>query len=468
MGPILPRTARRAAFLAWALTLCCALAGAHALAAAPEVVVIAVQGEVSVAAQGAAHTPKKGEVVSLPAAIVTGATGSIELAQGATTVSAAPNSAFEIPAPAVAGDLIDHIVQSRGNAFFSVAKREVRKLRVETAYLVAVVKGTQFSVLAQDDSSTISLFEGHLEIHASDESDVIQLGPGEIAIRHAGDRQIRMLRMDSGEPVSRVDPGALGTVAGDGGAISAPAPLSAQAVGTESGTASEHPSAAPGTVLSPVTTTAALAVNGAGVSGAVSAGNGTVSAGAGASLGGASASASVGLSSSAAAVSAGATVNAAVGGSSATVGVSTGLSASGASAGTTAGVSTPAASASAGLTSAAGPSGVSAATTASVSTPVSTASAGLSTSGSPSGTSVALTAGASTPVATPTVTTSISTGTGTTLGLSVSTPLTGTTSLTLGTSPTGSGTSTSNNPTGSSGSSPSPGPANPIKTLLGH
>jgi len=33
-------------------------------------------------------------------------------------------------------------VQPHGNAFYSVGKREKRKLRIETPYLVGVVKGT--------------------------------------------------------------------------------------------------------------------------------------------------------------------------------------------------------------------------------------------------------------------------------------------------------------------------------------
>ena len=35
----------------------------------------------------------------------------------------------------------------------------------------------------QEDSTTIALFEGHLEVRASDDSDVVDLDAGEIAIR---------------------------------------------------------------------------------------------------------------------------------------------------------------------------------------------------------------------------------------------------------------------------------------------
>ena len=167
-----------------------------------DVTVASVQGDVSVTVQARRLDVHKGDVVPLPATIYTGPSGSIELRQGKTTLSLAPNSQLVIPASTVPGEPIDRVIQTRGNAFYNVAKRETRKLHVESAYLVAVVKGTQFSVVAQDDSATISLFEGRLEVRATDDSDVVDLQAGEIAIRHAADSAIRMLGMDTGEPVA--------------------------------------------------------------------------------------------------------------------------------------------------------------------------------------------------------------------------------------------------------------------------
>ena len=55
-------------------------------------------------------------------------------------------------------------------------------------YLVGVVKGTQFNVAAQDEATTISLFEGLLEVRAADESGVVDLKAGEIASRQRDDQ----------------------------------------------------------------------------------------------------------------------------------------------------------------------------------------------------------------------------------------------------------------------------------------
>jgi hypothetical protein len=203
------------------LILLVSIFGVRAAAADPpalDVTVAAVQGEVHVTSQARPLDLHKGDVMPLPATIYTGPSGSIELRQGNTTVSAAPNSELVIPAPAVPGEAIDRVIQSRGNAFYNVAKRGASKLHVESAYLVAVIKGTQFSVVAQDDSATISLFEGRLEVRATDGSDVVDLHAGEIAVRHANDSAIRMLRMDTAEPVAhRALPGSAAPSGGEAG-----------------------------------------------------------------------------------------------------------------------------------------------------------------------------------------------------------------------------------------------------------
>jgi len=177
--------------------------GADAVVAAPELVIADLKGDVRLSVRGEPRAAQKGNAVDLPATIRTGRASSIELHQGQTTVAAGADTQLDIPATAVHGDLIERVVQSRGNTFYSVAKRGAKKFRVETPYLVAVVKGTQFNVAVQDDAATVSLFEGRLEIRSADGSDSVDLQAGEIAVRRASDTRIRVLRMDTGEPVAR-------------------------------------------------------------------------------------------------------------------------------------------------------------------------------------------------------------------------------------------------------------------------
>ena len=175
---------------------------ATAYAAEPPqaVVVTAVKGDVRVTMRGQARAVQAGTVVELPASVVTGANGALDLRQDVTTVSIAADTGVEIPAVA-ASTPIERVLQSRGNVFYSVGKRETRKLRVETPYLVAVIKGTQFNVAVQGDGATVSLFEGRLEVRAPDGSDVVDLNAGEMAIRQQSDKTIRVIKMSSGEAV---------------------------------------------------------------------------------------------------------------------------------------------------------------------------------------------------------------------------------------------------------------------------
>ena len=91
-------------------------------------------------------------------------------------------------------------MQPSGSAFYDVGKRDGRKLRVETPYLVGVVKGTQFNVVAQDKGATISLYEGLLEIRAADDSAVVNIKAGEVASRRDGDRAIGVIHMNDPSP----------------------------------------------------------------------------------------------------------------------------------------------------------------------------------------------------------------------------------------------------------------------------
>ncbi len=183
--------------LALAITATAALAGSSRGSREPErISVTTVSGAVSVTMAGSATHVVPNSTVGLPARIVTGDDGTLGLTQAGTNITIAADSDVEIPAEAADGQLIARLVQRRGNVFYDVAHRDVGTLRVETPFLVAVIKGTQFNVAVQDESTTISLFQGRLEIRTPDASDIIQLNAGEIAIRGRADNSIRVLSMN--------------------------------------------------------------------------------------------------------------------------------------------------------------------------------------------------------------------------------------------------------------------------------
>jgi len=194
------RIASRSALLTLvAALLACVTQSALAATTASrgDIVVVTVHGTVNATMAGMTVPLSAGAILELPATVRTGADGAVELRQGNSTFAAAGNTELEIPQSAAADGLVERIVQIRGNAFYSIGKRSGTRLRVEAPYLVAVIKGTQFNVAAQEDSTTIALFEGHLEVRASDESDVVDLDAGEIAIRRRNDVSISVLRLNA-------------------------------------------------------------------------------------------------------------------------------------------------------------------------------------------------------------------------------------------------------------------------------
>jgi hypothetical protein len=180
-----------------ALLLAVSLSATSAFASmdSADIEVVTVRGEVRITSRGEEHGAKAGTTLDLPSTVRTGRDGATDLRQGDTTIGVGPGTQLEFPAPGMPDSPVERIVQPLGNAFYNVGPRGNRRLRVETPYLVAVVKGTQFNVAAEPDSGTISLYEGSLEILAPDIGATVQLNAGEIAMRHRGDDAIRVISM---------------------------------------------------------------------------------------------------------------------------------------------------------------------------------------------------------------------------------------------------------------------------------
>jgi len=214
------------AFLALLLTGTLLLGTSAAFAVdSGDIVVVSAKGEVHITANGTEQKVRAGGVLELPATVRTGRNGTIEIKQGATTVNVGPDTLLDFPALEKRGAPIDRILQPQGNAFYDIGKREGRKLRVETPYLVGVIKGTQFNVAVQEDAATISLFEGLLEVRAADDSDIVDLKAGEIASRKRGDKSISILKMDAGKaPAGGARPSSGTDPAPDGGTTSSTVP----------------------------------------------------------------------------------------------------------------------------------------------------------------------------------------------------------------------------------------------------
>jgi hypothetical protein len=182
-----------------------------------EIVVEETAGAVKIKFDNRWQSPSSGMTVSLPATVSTGADGSIRIRQAATVISVASNTAIELLEGTEPGSPLQRVVQNQGSAFYDIAPQESSRLRVETPYLVAVIKGTEFNVTVAAETSTVALFEGRLQVEAPGVGDVVDLHQGQIAKRHKDDPRITVLSMQDGEPVARGDGGPPGgqTVSGD-------------------------------------------------------------------------------------------------------------------------------------------------------------------------------------------------------------------------------------------------------------
>src|SRR4030088_758535 len=103
-------------------------------------------GEVWMTTTGAQQVAlKPAEILKPGDTIRTGRNGRVLLVRGEETILVSPNSVIGLPAEKKEG-LSTTIVQQAGSILLEVEKRNVKHFEVETPYLAAVVKGTQFRV----------------------------------------------------------------------------------------------------------------------------------------------------------------------------------------------------------------------------------------------------------------------------------------------------------------------------------
>jgi hypothetical protein len=112
-------------------------------------------GQKTVLAEGAAINP--GDSVR------TGQSGRVLLKRNEETILISPNSDIGIPADK-RSSLSTVIAQRAGSILLEVEKRNVKHFAVETPYLAAVVKGTQFRVSVNPGASRVDVLRGQVEV----------------------------------------------------------------------------------------------------------------------------------------------------------------------------------------------------------------------------------------------------------------------------------------------------------------
>jgi hypothetical protein len=142
-------------------------------------------GEVWMATTGAQTVSLSLQDVLKPGdTIRTGRNGRVLLVRGAETILVSPNSAIGLPTENKDG-LSTTIVQQAGSILLEVEKRNVKLFEVETPYLAAVVKGTQFRVSVNAANTSIEVIRGQVEVADFRSGQVAQVMPGQLATASA-------------------------------------------------------------------------------------------------------------------------------------------------------------------------------------------------------------------------------------------------------------------------------------------
>jgi len=121
-------------------------------------------GDVWVTNLGAQKVMVTSETILSPGdSIRTGQTGRVLLIRGEESILISANSVIGIPSDNKDG-MSTTIIQQAGSILLEVEKRNIKHFKVETPYLAAVVKGTQFRVTVDKYGSSVDVLRGQVEV----------------------------------------------------------------------------------------------------------------------------------------------------------------------------------------------------------------------------------------------------------------------------------------------------------------
>ena len=116
--------------------------------------------------------------------IRTGRNGRVLLVRGEESILIAPNSVVGLPSEKKEG-LATTIRQQAGSILLEVEKKNVKHFEVETPYLAAVVKGTQFRVTVSASGAKVDVVRGQVEVADFNTGQIAQVLPGQHATTFA-------------------------------------------------------------------------------------------------------------------------------------------------------------------------------------------------------------------------------------------------------------------------------------------
>ena len=137
-------------------------------------------GEVWVSTPGVQQASLTDDAVLNPGDnIRTGRNGRVLLVRGQEKILISPNSVISLPAPKSPGTTT--VIQQSGTVLLEVEKRNVQHFEVETPYLAAVVKGTQFRVTVGQGESFVTVLGGQVDVTDFRSGQAALVRPGQMA-----------------------------------------------------------------------------------------------------------------------------------------------------------------------------------------------------------------------------------------------------------------------------------------------
>jgi hypothetical protein len=138
-------------------------------------------GEVWISNSGVQKASITDQTILQPGdSISTGQTGRILLVRGEESMLISPNSIVSIPKKNKDG-MSTVITQQAGSILLEVEKRNVKHFEVETPYLAAVVKGTQFRVTVEKHGTSVDVVRGQVEVQDFKSGQYALIAPGQTA-----------------------------------------------------------------------------------------------------------------------------------------------------------------------------------------------------------------------------------------------------------------------------------------------
>lgn len=130
----------------------------------------------------------KGDVVADARIIRTGANGHVTFISGEQVVEMRPNSQIQISA--LEGRDYTWVLQSGGEITADVDARNVEHFGVQTHHMAAIVKGTRFTVVANEEGASVAVERGTVSVNEAERGMSVAIGAGQRAVGGSGSLRV--------------------------------------------------------------------------------------------------------------------------------------------------------------------------------------------------------------------------------------------------------------------------------------